>query len=216
MEKSKQKEIGLRLKKLREEANLSQKELADILKNRGIIKNSLDGETGNHTISQIERAVRGLTIDMALEYTNIFNVSLDYIYGKTNNLKPEYNEIKEQIGLSDNAINKLEEMNNNNLKVISVLDYLLNMKSELFTQFLLTLKEYATFDKNNNPNKIIREELDYVKNEKLEDEPLLLLFKTSEISKSLANDLRKNENKKFIEERFSNKNIENHKIKEDL
>jgi len=157
MEKSKQKEIGIRLKNLREEAKLSQKELAEVLKNRDILKTALDGETGGHTISQIERAVRGLTIDMALEYTKIFNVSLDYIYGESNNLKPEYNEIIEKIGLSDKAIKNLEEINNNNKIAISVLNYLLSTKPELFNLFLTMLNKYAIFYKNKKPHKIIIE-----------------------------------------------------------
>lgn len=206
MEKSKQKEVGLRLKNLREEANLSQKELAEVLKNRDILKTALDGETGGHTISQIERAVRGLTIDMALEYTKIFNVSLDYIYGESNNLKPEYNEIIEKIGLSDKAIKNLEEINNNNKIAISVLNYLLSTKPELFNLFLTMLNKYAIFDKNKKPHKIIMEKLEHANNENLEDELLLLLFKVSEISKSLAHTLRKSENDKYIEEHFSNLN----------
>ena len=68
------------------------------------------------------------------------------------------------------------------------------------------LNKYAIFDKDKKPHKIIMEKLEHANNENLEDELLLLLFKVSEISKSLAHTLRKSENDKYIEEHFSNLN----------
>lgn len=200
------KEIGLRLKELRENKKISQTGLS-----RKFKKDYVLGDSGKNTISQLERGARGLTIDFACEYAKYFDVSLDYLYGRTKNWKPEYKEIKEYIGLSDNTINKLEEINHNDKTPLYVLDYLFNMENETFIQFLLLLKKYATFDKEtepivsklaqdliNNQNKKSKKDLDNIL-----DTKTVLLFKITELSKLLANDFSAKEYSNYINEKFN-------------
>lgn len=199
------KEIGLRLKELRENKNISQTNLS-----RKFSKDYTMGKSGKNTISQLERGARGLTIDFACEYAKYFNVSLDYLYGQTKNWKPEYKEIKEYIGLSDNTINKLEEINHNDKTPLYVLDYLFNMENEKFIKFLSLLQKYATYDKEskailsdlakdliNTQNKKSNKDLDTIL-----DMQVILLFKITELTKSIANDFKANEYTNYINEKF--------------
>lgn len=86
-----QKEIGQRVAKLRLEKGLTQEQFANVLN----ISVSLIGkiETGN----------RGLSIDLAAEFSEFFNVSTDYIlFGKPNErneFKKYLNTIIEQISI---------------------------------------------------------------------------------------------------------------------
>lgn len=63
-----------RLKELRLENNYTMQEVAKKLD----IKN-------RSNINELEHARSGLNIDRALKFSNLYNVSLDYIYGLTNN-----------------------------------------------------------------------------------------------------------------------------------
>jgi transcriptional regulator with XRE-family HTH domain len=107
--------VSARLREMRERAEWSQNEMAQKL-NDLIGYNSiysvmnLDGETGKQTVSQLERTARGLTVDMAFAYAHIFNVSLDYVFGRTDNWQPENKSVKELIGIPDEAIKTLTKI----------------------------------------------------------------------------------------------------------
>lgn len=49
----------------------------------------LSGENGKQTVSQLERGKRGITTDIAFAYADIFNVSLECVYGCSNSHKPQ-------------------------------------------------------------------------------------------------------------------------------
>lgn len=108
------KKVKKRLVELRKSKNLSQSELGlelnEMLNTKMQKDANLDGENGKQTVSQLERT-RNLTIDFAFAYANIFNVSLDYILGWSDDFKPENKSIKEYTGLSDDAIKTLKELN---------------------------------------------------------------------------------------------------------
>lgn len=63
-------DIGQRIKSLREQKNLAQKELATILK------------IGNSTLSQYETGTRTPSDDMKIAIANYFGVSLDFLLGR--------------------------------------------------------------------------------------------------------------------------------------
>lgn len=67
--------IGERVKLLRENANLTQIELAKVLK------------ISNSTLSQYENGVRVPSDDIKIEIANYFDVSIDYLLGRTDNKK---------------------------------------------------------------------------------------------------------------------------------
>lgn len=104
--------VQKRLKELRDIKKWSQNDMAQKL-NELIGYSSeqnvmnLDGETGKQTVSQLERGTRGLTIEIAFAYAEIFNISLDYIYGRSDDWQAANKSIKEVTGLSDKAIEKL-------------------------------------------------------------------------------------------------------------
>ena len=66
--------VASRLKELRIEKGFTMQEVAKKLD----IKN-------RSNINELEHARSGLNIDRALKFSNLYNVSLDYIYGLTNN-----------------------------------------------------------------------------------------------------------------------------------
>lgn len=107
-----------------------------------------NNEGGRSTISQLENGSRNLEDYYALAYADVLDVSLDYIYGRITNMKHEYKEINKQLGLSDKAIKKLEEINKNNKDAILILDNILKSDlSPLFIELLLSIKEYSLIDK---------------------------------------------------------------------
>jgi len=70
---------------------------------------TLGGQTGRQTVAQLEsiKKPRGITIDIALAYSHIFDVSLDFIFCLTDSWRPEDKEVKEATGLSNKAIETL-------------------------------------------------------------------------------------------------------------
>lgn len=72
-----------KIKELREEADLSQKELADRLK------------ISQSAITKLENNLREPTGSTLIAYADYFDVSLDYLVGRDNNFKVLQNEISE-------------------------------------------------------------------------------------------------------------------------
>ncbi len=66
----------MRLKSLREDRDILQKEIADYLKIR------------QNTYSQYENGQRQIPIDLLIKIADFYNVSVDYILERTNN--PEF------------------------------------------------------------------------------------------------------------------------------
>ncbi len=66
----------MRLKDIREDRDIKQKELADYL------------HIKQNTYSQYENEQRGMPIDILIRLADYFNTSTDYILGRTNEKKP--------------------------------------------------------------------------------------------------------------------------------
>lgn len=97
-----------RLISLRKSKGYSQSQLAREVE-KYIKETVLEGETGKQTISQIENG-RNINLEMACAYCKIFDTTLDYIYGRTNVMKPNYKSIKKDLGLDDLTIHNLEAL----------------------------------------------------------------------------------------------------------
>lgn len=97
-----------RLIKLRKSKGFSQSQLAREVE-KYIKETVLEGETGKQTISQIENG-RNINLEMACAYCKIFDTTLDYIYGRTDVMKPNYESIKKDLGLDDLTIHNLEAL----------------------------------------------------------------------------------------------------------
>lgn len=101
-------EIGQRIRNLRENKGLSQMKLAEKL--QPYLSLVLEGDTGKQVISQLENGKRGLTIEIAIAYSKIFGVSLDYLFLQSDDWQPEYKEAS-NLGLSNEAIKTLDWLN---------------------------------------------------------------------------------------------------------
>lgn len=172
MDSNVKREIGDRLRKLRKIKEYSQTELAKEIEKKKNIVILEENEAGKNAISQLEKGKRGLTIDNALIYADIFNVSLDYIYRGTENWKPEYKVIKEQLGLSDETLNKIEYMNKNERENLYLLDSIIKPSNSIPLDDLLeAIKEYVITDSK-------------------KDE-IILLFNISRLAEKMAEELKK-------------------------
>lgn len=163
-------EIGNRLFELRKKAGLTQTDMFNKLQK---INNSDDwvsgGVNGKQSISKLEKGVMNLSLKNAIAYAEFFNVSLDYLYFGANSYKSEYDTIKKILGFSDDAIHKLEELNNKSNNLIYVLNELLDpSKATYFIELLQAFFDYR-----------------YVGYEK-DDIEYLSLFKINEIAKKIA------------------------------
>lgn len=90
---------GDNFKKLREMKGLTQKQLYDEI------------HISDKSISLIEKEQREPTIEQINIYSEYFNVSLDYLTGRTKITNPTIQTISELIGLSEEAINVISELN---------------------------------------------------------------------------------------------------------
>jgi transcriptional regulator with XRE-family HTH domain len=104
-----QERTGRILRSLRKRGNLSQSEMASRLSI--VMRKTFTDENGKNTVSQLERGKRGVTLDYAFAYAEIFDVSLDYVLGRSDDWQPEHRDIKKTItGLSDEAISNLKKI----------------------------------------------------------------------------------------------------------
>lgn len=83
----------------------------------------LNGKSGAQTISHLENGRRQITPEIALAYAEIFDVSLDYIYGRIDFKNHEDKFIKEGLGISENVmdavkilIRRIQEVESRNFK----------------------------------------------------------------------------------------------------
>ena len=76
-----------RIKDLREDRDITQKEIAEYLK------------ITQQQYSLYEKGTRTMPIDLIIELAKFYNVTIDYITGLTNDPKPNWN-IKNQINIS--------------------------------------------------------------------------------------------------------------------
>lgn len=106
----------------------------------------VENEDGGRVISKFE-AGHSLSLRNAIAYSEYFGVSLDYIYGVSNNMKPGYKETKEVLGLSDEAIRNLELLNKTNKVAINTLSKLLSSKLlPLFEELINAYSEHTKIE----------------------------------------------------------------------
>lgn len=66
-----------------------------------------NGKSGQTRISAIENSHANLTSELALAYSKNFDVSLEYIFCISDDMRPENKDIKEVLRLSDITISKI-------------------------------------------------------------------------------------------------------------
>ena len=135
------KNTGSRLKKLRTDKGLTLKQVADCLNPYVQIK--LDGKSGETRISEIEKSNANLTPELAVAYSQVFDVSLEYVFCLSDDMRPENKEIKETLGLTDATIAKIKAFSNENgsaayLKILNIL-----FESDFMSELIHSLDSFA-------------------------------------------------------------------------
>ena len=99
------KNIAVRLSTLREAEKLTLGKTADKIQPH--VKISV----GRSVISNLEKQQQNLTIELAIAYSKAFYVSLDYILCLSDDPHPRNKDIRTALGLSDKAIDAIEQIN---------------------------------------------------------------------------------------------------------
>ena len=123
-----------RLKKVRMSAKLKQQQFANIM---GISVAAL---------SYYETGKRTPDIVFLYKLSEYFMIPVDYFLGRTESTKPENADISRKLGLSDEAIEKLQEFTNIPMGGSEVLKSLLECDEFYHTLFLLTCCAYEPDD----------------------------------------------------------------------
>ncbi len=92
--------IANRLKDLRGDLKLNK--LAEKL--QPYVSINLEGNIGRSAISNLENQKQNLTPELAIAYSKVFDVSLEYLFCLSEDMKSENKSIKEVTGLSDKSI----------------------------------------------------------------------------------------------------------------
>lgn len=133
--------IGQRLKKLREEHDLRQEDLANIIK------------CSRTTIANYEQNKRTPSLDILCELADYFNVSLEYIVGRTSIKEKHYTSLIQFDLQSDNSIIFLLDPNNG--RIIDFSKNAINFYG-YSRQDLLTKR---IWDLNPLPEKVLRKQI---------------------------------------------------------
>ena len=124
---------------------------------------------GSKSISKIENG-HAFSLRYALAYAEYFNVSLEYLYGLSDIKQPGYDDVIKKLGLSDDAIHKLEEFNatvNNNI-TYTLNELFAPSRVKYFVELLQAFFDYRYMGYETN------------------NDEYLSLFKINEISKKIA------------------------------
>lgn len=97
--------IAKRLKDLRGELTL----IALAEKLQPFVSIVLEGNVGRSVISNLENRKQNLTPELAIAYSKVFDVSLEYLFCVSEHWKEENKDIKEVTGLSDKSIDVLKK-----------------------------------------------------------------------------------------------------------
>lgn len=98
-----------RLEDLRKEKKLSFEQLSKQLAGRGvsISHTNLKNYEINDPLHPLYGRTRSMSIEYLVAFADFYDVSVEYLLGLSNSRKQEYNNISEQLGLCDGAIEEL-------------------------------------------------------------------------------------------------------------
>lgn len=127
---------NIRLRELRLSKNLTLKALAEDL---GLKESAL---------SKYERSEREPNIDMLITFANYFDVSVDYLIGKTDFKSNDSQAISKELGLSEQSIEVLKKLSaSKSFPTINNLDLLeAVIQHQEFTTLIDKIIEYLLFD----------------------------------------------------------------------
>ena len=163
--------FSMRLKELRKKHKLSHEVLSEGLYNKCNI-NISSKTLKNYEVTEYYHknfgAGTGACIRNVIALADYFEVSVDYLLGRSECTKPTYTEINKIMGLSEASINRLvalkthinEYSANDKFTLISVLNLILEDKDYKFTNFLRYLWKY--FKAAKIKSKIEKEDFDFI------------------------------------------------------
>lgn len=122
--------VSRRLRELRDSQKWSQYEMGEELNKILHGSMSLDGENGKQTVSQLERG-RRITIDIAFAYANVFDKSIDFILGWSDDWYPQNRDVKELTGLTDEAIANIKSVTSRYYDRNSIASKVFNMDKNI-------------------------------------------------------------------------------------
>lgn len=155
--------ISKRLKQLRSEHNLTQSDLAT---NLGIAKT---------TLAAYEQEKSEPNIETLVKISEIFNVPIDYLTGKSDVKNLQYDTLNKELGLSDKAIGNLKKCLSLKYDASTFIENDIFPKLiEAYTEYLLLLNlpdepqtyeyGYDSFDMNNPFDVLQKNFLDHLEN----------------------------------------------------
>lgn len=111
--------LSERIRKLREQKNISQKQLADIM------------HISQSSISEYESGNQQPPLEMIVKLADFFDVSIDYLLGRTN-IAISINRLKEKISTRSGKIplDELFSLKDNEKEIIALMIYALSNNSK--------------------------------------------------------------------------------------
>lgn len=133
--------VGERIRELRKSRNWSLKKMTEAL--RPYVHIVLEGKTGESRISSIEKSKKGLTPELANAYSKVFNVTLEYVFCLSNDMRPEDKSIRETLNLTNITISKIRDFSNSEVspKQIAILNLL--FESDFMSELVHSLDSFV-------------------------------------------------------------------------
>lgn len=150
-----------RLKELRIENHVSQAKLASEL------------DISNRTISMYEQGNSEPNVEILVKIADYFNVTADYLTGKTNVRNIKYDNINKTLGLSDAAISVIQKCNFLNYNISEFIENPVFIKlMEAYSEYILLVNlpdpidsyeyGYDSFDMNDSLDVLQKNFLDHL------------------------------------------------------
>ena len=101
-----------RLEDLRKEKKLSFGQLSALLEQQNVLisHTNLKNYEINDELHPLYNRTRGMSLENFVALADIFDVSVDYLLGRSNSKKAEYHQMSEELCLSDETIDLLKAM----------------------------------------------------------------------------------------------------------
>ena len=99
-----------RIEDLRREKKLSFQQLSELLEKQGVAisHTNLKNYEINDELHNLYHRTRGMSLENFVALADVFDVSVDYLLGRSNSRKAEYHQMSEELSLDDDIIDMLK------------------------------------------------------------------------------------------------------------
>lgn len=133
--------VGDRIRELRKSRNWSLKKITEALQPYVYIV--LEGKTGESRISSIEKSEGNLTLEIAIAYSKVFNVTLEYLFCLSDEKRPEDKSIRESLNLTNITISKIRDFSNSEVSPAQVAILNLLFESDFMSELVHSLDSFV-------------------------------------------------------------------------